>query len=150
MSLTITRAGAADAERLARLHGASFTDAWDAPSIARLISGPGGFALIATTPDGDQGFALFQCVVPEAELLSIGVTPAARRGGLGRALLARAARELSATGADTIFLDVAADNLPAIALYRALGFSDMSRRPRYYKGGIDAIVMRAGLAGIGA
>ena len=150
MSLAITRAGVADAERLAGLHAASFADAWDAPSIARLISGPGGFALIATGPEGDQGFALLQCVVPEAELLSIGVVPAARRGGLGRALLARAARELSDVGADTMFLDVAADNLPAIGLYRALGFSDMSRRPRYYKGGIDAIVMRAGLAGIGA
>ncbi len=148
MSAVITRAGLGDAERIARLHAACFAQAWDAPSIARLLSGPGGFALIAAGPEGDLGFALLQCVVPESELLSIGTVPEARRGGLGRTLLQRAAQELAATGADTMFLDVAADNHPAIGLYRALGFGDMSRRARYYPGAIDAIVMRAGLAAI--
>jgi ribosomal-protein-alanine N-acetyltransferase len=148
VTAVITRAGVAQAERIARLHAACFTDGWDAPSIARLLSGPGGFALIAAGAEGDVGFALLQCVVPEAELLSIGTVPAARRSGLGRALLQRAAGELAATGADTMFLDVAADNAPALGLYRALGFGDMSSRKRYYPGAIDAIVMRAGLAAI--
>lgn len=147
-ALRLERAGAAEAARLAALHAACFAEAWDATSIARLVSGPGGFALIAAECGGDLGFALLQCVPPESELLSIGVVPAARRHGLGRTLLRRAAADLAAEGAETMFLDVAADNRPALALYRALGFGDMSRRARYYAGGVDAIVMRAALTDI--
>ncbi len=144
----IRRAGPEAAESIAALHGLSFPDPWSAPSIARLIGGPGGFALIAACDGGDAGFALLQCVPPEAELLSIGVDPRHRRCGLGRAILGHAARALMANGGEVMFLDVAADNEPALALYRALGFQDMSRRARYYGGKTDAIVMQAGLAGI--
>lgn len=148
MSLAIRRVGAEAAETIARLHALSFPDAWEAASVARLIGGPGGFALVAATDGIEAGFALLQCVPPEAELLSIGVDPTRRRTGLGRALLAEAARQLKASGAEMMFLDVAADNAPALALYRALGFQDMSRRARYYGGTTDAIVMQARLAGI--
>ena len=147
-ALTIRRAGPEEAEAIAALHAQCFEDAWDAPSVARLIAGPGGFALVGATEGGDAGFALLQCVPPESELLSIGVTPGGRLRGFGRALLTRAAGELARTGAETMFLDVAVNNHGAIALYRALGFGDMSVRPRYYRGGIDAIVMQARLADI--
>ncbi len=148
MTLAIRRAGVESAEAIAGLHKLSFEDAWSAPSIARLIGGPGGFALIAALDGRDAGFALLQCVPPEAELLSVGVDPASRRGGVARALLIRAARELTQGGGGTMFLDVAADNDAALALYRALGFQDMSRRVRYYGGKTDAIVMQAPLARI--
>lgn len=146
--LTIVRAGTAEASRVAALHRACFAEGWDTSSIARLISGPGGFTLIACDGRRDIGFALLQCVPPESELLSIGVVPESRRDGIGRALLARAAGDLLAVGAETMFLDVAADNQPAIALYRSRGFGDMSRRARYYRDGVDAIVMRAALTDI--
>ena len=45
--------------------------------------------------------------------------------GIGLALAAR--------GADIIFLDVAEDNVPAIALYRRAGFYQHGRRSGYYR-----------------
>ena len=146
--LVLRRAGTADAALIAALHGRAFADGWGAPSIAMLIAGPGGFALVASRGAALCGFALLQCVPPEAELLSIGVVPEARRRGVAHALLRGAAAELARGGADTMFLDVAADNAAAIALYRAHGFGDIARRARYYPGEIDAIVMRARLADI--
>ncbi len=148
MSRLIRRAGQDAAETLAALHGLSFPDAWSAASIARLIGGPGGFALIASQDGRDTGFAILQHVPPEAELLSIGVDPNARRSGLGRAILQHAAETLMQSGGTLMFLDVAADNTPALALYRSLGFQDISRRARYYGGTTDAIVMQAQLASI--
>jgi len=150
MSLTLRRAGPEAAETIASLHALSFPDAWSAASIARLIGGPGGFALIAGENGAETGFALLQCVPPESELLSIGVSPDRRRSGLGRAILAHAARELMQSGGTLMFLDVAADNTPALALYRSLGFQDISRRARYYGGRTDAIVMQAPLGRIAA
>jgi ribosomal-protein-alanine N-acetyltransferase len=77
------------------------------------------------------------------------VASAARRRGVGRALLAvalPAAREL---GANEAFLEVAVDNDGAIALYDAAGFRKTGLRKAYYDrrpiGFTDALVMRLDL-----
>jgi ribosomal-protein-alanine N-acetyltransferase len=52
-------------------------------------------------------------------------------------------------GAETLFLEVAADNAPAIALYERLDFERIGLRPGYYAHGdhgpVDALVYRLGL-----
>jgi len=52
----------------------------------------------------------------------LGVSPACRRGGHGRALLAEAERLLRAAGCAKINLQVFASNSGAIAFYEQLGF----------------------------
>lgn len=53
---------------------------------------------------------------------NIGVIPACRGLGLGRALLLRALHGFRAYGLLRVYLDVSAENTSAIALYRSLGF----------------------------
>jgi ribosomal-protein-alanine N-acetyltransferase len=52
-------------------------------------------------------------------------------------------------GADSMFLEVAVDNAPAIALYEAAGFAAVGRRPGYYDRGaagrVDALILRLDL-----
>ena len=55
-------------------------------------------------------------------LSSIGTTAAARGRGLGRFVTARASLDAVTAGSAWIHLGVFADNEPAIALYRSLGF----------------------------
>ena len=148
MALALRQAEAADASAIAEIHALSFDEPWSAESIAVLMTGPGGYGVVARRDGEDVGFALFHCVPPESELLSVGVRPHLRRNGIAQAILRRAAADLAQRGAITMFLDVAADNHAAMALYRALGFRDISRRPRYYRGKVDAILMQAELSGI--
>jgi ribosomal-protein-alanine N-acetyltransferase len=65
-------------------------------------------------------------------------------------LLAEAMAFASAR-AEAMFLEVAADNPGAIALYAVAGFEAVGRRAGYYGrlagGSVDAIVMRRGLNG---
>ena len=49
--------------------------------------------------------------------------------------------DLKKSGVKHIFLEVAADNTPARALYEQNGFVQIGVRPRYYDG-VDAIMMR--------
>lgn len=90
-------------------------------------------------------FAVFSQVLDEAELLNIAVAPAWRRHGLARLLITTVLGRLQ--GACVIrrcFLEVAADNAAALALYRRLGFQSLSIRKNYYPSGSgnrDAIVM---------
>jgi [ribosomal protein S18]-alanine N-acetyltransferase len=80
-----------------------------------------------------------------SEIISIGVAADWQKRGLGRILFGAFSRAVSRAGAKRIFLDVAADNTPALALYKALGCSEVSRRKGYYlrheQPSVDAIVM---------
>jgi ribosomal-protein-alanine N-acetyltransferase len=69
------------------------------------------------------------------------VTGAARRRGLGRALLDAAIVEARARGARTMFLEVAAGNAAGRALYAGAGFVESGRRVRYYADGDDALLL---------
>src|SRR5258705_11482795 len=106
---------AADTAPLAALHAACFPDAWDAAAIARLLDAPGTFAF-----HNQDGFVLARTAAGEAEILTLAVAPAARGQGLGRALLQVAIIRAQESGAETMFLEVGADNPHALALYAGL------------------------------
>ncbi len=137
-----------DPEGLARLHAHSFTlpRPWSADEIAALLADPTVFLCEA----GALGFLLGRVVLDEAELLTLAVDPAHRREGLGAALLQDYHVKAKARGADQSFLEVAADNRPALGLYRAAGYVQQGRRPRYYTAPgmapVDALVLRKILA----
>jgi ribosomal-protein-alanine N-acetyltransferase len=115
---------------------------------SELAAGPTRWYVVAESagPDGTgvlAGYAGLLVPGPEADVQTIAVAPAAQGRGVGtlllRALTARAAR----SGANSLLLEVRADNAPAIALYEREGFERISVRRRYYQpGDIDALIMR--------
>jgi len=139
--------GVADAEALAALHMQSLCPAWDAAAFRNLLAGAEAFALAAPAP-GWQAFILARAAACEAEILTLATVPHARRRGLARALVAAAAAEAARRGAEEIFLEVAAGNDAALALYSGLGFVQVGQRPRYYvraEGAVDALTLKARL-----
>lgn len=87
-----------------------------------------------------NGFIVYRVITPEAELITIGVHPDARRGGIAATMIELMVRDLVARGVKQVFLEVAENNHPARALYERHGFVAVGRRPKYYDG-IDAILM---------
>jgi ribosomal-protein-alanine N-acetyltransferase len=131
-----------EAPALAQVHAAAFDHAWSAGEIAQLLDGPGGFALLVEDAERPTAFILCRAIAGEAEILTLAVEPAARRRGLARALVESAAGAARMAGADVMFLEVSAENLPAIALYQGAGFTQVGLRRGYYGGGAaDALVM---------
>lgn len=128
---------------MSALHAACFVTPrpWSSAEFSDLLSVPGVFVV-----GGAEGFALGRALAGEAELLTLAVHPSKRRQGRGRQLLSAFEAEAMAREAEAAFLEVAADNGAAIALYRRAGFVDAGRRPGYYRpprgGAIDALVMR--------
>lgn len=139
--MSLRAAPAEDAARLAALHAAAFDRPWSAGEIAALMATPGVFALTIDL----QGFILCRSIAGEAEILTVAVDPAARRGGVGRALVEAAAGLAAQDGAESLFLEVAHDNTAALALYAAAGFERVGLRRGYYAPGADAVVMRRAL-----
>lgn len=130
------------AEQLAAIHGRAMNvpSAWSAETIQGFLDAAG--AILATS---EAGFALGRVTVDEAELLTLAVAPEARRQGQARRCLEEFERLAHEKGAAHLFLEVAATNDAARALYANAGFREDGMRRGYYRetGGdaIDAIVM---------
>ena len=135
-----------DCQRLEAVHARAFDRSWTARDIARLMQVMGGFAVVCEDDEGMSGFVLARLMAQEAEILTLAVSPRARRRGVGSALVEGAAAQAAARGAESLFLEVAADNAAALGLYRLAGFERVGLRRGYYpRQGApaqDALVLR--------
>jgi ribosomal-protein-alanine N-acetyltransferase len=90
----------------------------------------------------EDAFARWSVVTAagEAELLRIGVRPAARGRRVGAELLAACEAALGRAGIRQAFLEVREGNVAARTLYAGQGWTACGRRPRYYGDGEDAVL----------
>jgi ribosomal-protein-alanine N-acetyltransferase len=142
----LRRATADDLEAIMAIENAMFPDdAWSPATMAAEVAGEHGHYLVAVADDGEiDGYA--GLLAPEGsghgDIQTIAVVDRARRRGLGRTLMLALLNEARRRNAAEVFLEVRSDNPGARALYEALGFAEIAVRPRYYRGGIDAVIMR--------
>ena len=87
------------------------------------------------------GFAVVQRSALALHITKLVVAPAARRRGVGTALLAAALALARRGRAQVCTLHVDEANAPARALYLAMGFGVTGRRDDYYRVGRHALVM---------
>lgn len=132
---------------MAAIHAASFTTPrpWSALEFADLLARADSFQVAVPA-----GFAIGQSLGPEVELLTLAVDPVQRRRGLARALMGAFHDTARTHGAVDAFLEVAAENAPARALYATCGYHEAGRRRRYYRHPdgtrSDALILRRSLA----
>lgn len=140
----VREAVATDAPALARLHAQCFSHSWPESDFGEhivrdlVLVVEGRPASIALSIDA---FIAVRRGGGQAEILTLATAPTARRRGLARTLVEAA---LARLGHGPLFLEVAEDNAPAIALYRSLGFQSFGRRPAYYRragGRVAALLM---------
>jgi ribosomal-protein-alanine N-acetyltransferase len=113
-----------------------------------LIASPGVFILKAQSQDEISGFVMVRMVMDEAEILTITVAPALRGRKIAARLMEAACAHVLAAGVTSLFLEVAEDNEPALALYKGLGFGEVGRRPAYYArpaGPVGGLIMALSL-----
>ncbi len=87
------------------------------------------------------GFTLLSASSPEAELLFIFVAKSMRKKGFSSILMNHLLMSASDLSIKKIFLEVRSSNMPAISLYRKMGFKDSGVRNKYYADGEDALLM---------
>lgn len=114
-------------------------EAWNRKQVEDSLALPNThYALVDSKgmkPEGElpaAGFTLVRAAPGEEELLLIGVDPVHRGKGLGAKLLAQFIENARSRGAETVFLEMRANN-PAAALYKSFHFSPIGLRKEYYK-----------------
>jgi len=133
---------------LAEMHGESFETAWSRNEFSTMLAVPRTAALVISHGGEPAGFGLYRQAADEAEIITLATRPSFRRRGLGRALMKEIEGELKRGGTQSLFLEVAASNASARALYARAGFLETGRRKDYYvRAGFreDALMLRKAL-----
>ncbi|AXT84041.1 ribosomal-protein-alanine N-acetyltransferase [Aeromicrobium sp. A1-2] len=129
----------ADVDPIAAIEVACFgRAAWSAALVADEVGSDRHVVLVTA---GGDAYGAISLAGEIADLDRIAVLPGSRSRGLATELLNGLVDSARDLGAGRMLLEVAADNVVAIALYEAAGFDTISTRAQYYPGGIDALVM---------
>jgi [ribosomal protein S18]-alanine N-acetyltransferase len=124
-------------------------DAWTPDMFTTDLSEPGARSryLVAVDEGVLIGYAgMLFTGGPEADVLTLAVSPVRWGGGIGTALLEALLDQARERACSEVFLEVRADNPRARGLYLGHGFVEVGVRKAYYQpSGTDAIVMRKDL-----
>lgn len=145
----LSEASGRDCAAIAALHAASFRRGWSEHEVENLLVDRRVICHRAMAGSRLAGFIMSRLVEDEAEILSVAVAQAWQGRRLGGKMLDLHLRRLAGLGVRTLFLEVDEHNVPAIRLYKRAGFTEVARRPDYYRGAdgtaASALVLRRDL-----
>jgi ribosomal-protein-alanine N-acetyltransferase len=141
--IQLQRVAEAHVSQIAELEKLCFSAPWSRNSVASELNNPLSLWLVATDGDTVAGYIGSQSVMGEADMMNVAVHPDYRRKGIGKQLVEALVASLKDNGVYSLTLEVRASNEPAISLYDQLGFTQVGRRPNYYRDPReDALILR--------
>jgi len=141
--MMIGKMNASHVGQIAELEKICFSDPWSERSIASELDNKLAYWLVALEEETVAGYIGSQTVMDETDMMNVAVHPDFRRKGIAEALINTLIGSLKEMGSHCLTLEVRASNLPAIALYEKLGFSEIGRRKNYYRNPReDALILR--------
>jgi ribosomal-protein-alanine N-acetyltransferase len=117
-------------------------DAWSVEQFWQELAQDTRRYIAALDDDDVVGYAGTFILPPDSDLQTIAVRNDQQGRGVARKLLARLVDAASAQGSTHMILEVRADNLRGIDVYKRAGFERISTRAGYYPDGVDALIMR--------
>lgn len=146
-SWTLRRMVPADVAAVHALERRLFpVDAWPLDMFSAELAQPVCWYWVAEQDGAIVGYAGLMCIRPVGDVQTIAVVPEHEGRGIGSALLRTLHAQARELGATEVLLEVRADNPRAQQLYRRFGYEQIHTRPRYYRDGADALIMRLDLA----
>jgi ribosomal protein S18 acetylase RimI-like enzyme len=112
---------------------------WTPTRIAAAITDQSTNVAVIDQPDGVLGFGIMHYAERSAHLALLAVDPAQRRRGIAARLVAWLEKSADTAGIERIRVEARADNPAAVAFYQKLGYVQIDRLARYYRGVLDAV-----------
>ena len=143
MPITVRKARPEDAEGIYAVEQESFSVPWSLSSIQRELTHIELTMYYVLEDQGTiAGYAGLWHVLDEGQITNIALLKKYRGQGYGELLLRVLMEEAWKRDCKDIFLEVRFSNMPALALYRKLGYEVVSVRKKYYSEPVeDAYVM---------
>lgn len=135
-----------DVEAVTKIEQECFSLPWSEKSFEDSISREDTIFLVCEEASIVTGYMGMYLSFDEASVTNVAVSPAFRKKGYGEQLVAVAKEKAKDAGAESIFLEVRVSNIPAISLYKKMGFEELGIRKKFYEHPVeDAIIMKVGI-----
>jgi ribosomal-protein-alanine N-acetyltransferase len=132
----------ADLAPITLIENLIFTDPWPMEAFKEELGRENRGIIVAESDGIITGYAGYIVAAGEAHLTNMGVASEFRGKSIAKILLNSIFEIARKAECDYIFLDVRPSNSAAINLYNKFGFTELYRRPGYYRlPSEDAIVM---------
>lgn len=147
MSITVQHASLKDLETLYKIERECFThEAFTKEQIAYFLKAPNAVSLRAQVDGETAGFILGSVEqhgkTKIGHIYTIDVASKYRRIGVGLKLLQEIEQKFVEKGAETCFLEVRTDNVPARKLYEKHGYVELGKLNNYYARGTHGIRLK--------
>ncbi len=117
---------------LAEVEKECFSDPYSLNMLTEEFESPHTVYLVVEENGEILGYGGYSAVLDEADIMTIGIIPKARGLGLGQMLLEKLISHAKEQEIKKMWLEVRVSNLPAITLYKKLGFCEIGIRKEYY------------------
>lgn len=144
--MLIRRMTLEDIPAVVEIEKACFSLPWSEKSFEDSLSREDTVFLVCLEDECVTGYMGLYLSFDEASVTNVAVSPEFRKKGYGEALVTAAKDSAKEAGAESIFLEVRQSNVPALSLYKKLGFEELGIRKKFYEHPVeDAIIMKVGI-----
>lgn len=131
-----------DVERVATLEASCFSAPWSANAFLSAIHDENAYFIVAESDGEIIGQCGYYVGYDEADISNVAVSQSYRNNGIAYDMLSRLIAYGKEHGVRAFTLEVRVGNLPAIAVYKKLGFQEAGIRPKFYQNPVeDALIM---------
>lgn len=111
----------------------SFEFPWSEDDFIRCLRQRNCIGMVAECDDRVVGFMIYELHKNRLHVLNFAVIPSARRGGVGRAMVAKLLGKLSQERRNRVMLEVRETNLEAQLFFKSIGFKAVSVLRDFYE-----------------
>ncbi len=128
---TVQKAEYSDIDAIAAIEAECIPEPWSKNAFLTELKKDSSVILKAVNKDGIIcGFITADVILGEVSIYNVVVSEAYRRQGIARMLLTELERMTQ--GAESYMLEVRESNIPAISLYKSLGYENVGIRKNFY------------------
>ena len=131
-SITIRVLTQEDIEQVLQIEKDSFSMPWTRRSFEEVVHNPQDLYLVVDKDSEIIGYCGLWAVLEEGQITNVAIKKEYRHQGIGRLMMEALLAEGKNRGLTQFTLEVRESNLPARALYRSLGFTEIGVRPGFY------------------
>lgn len=134
-----------DLDQVLTIERSSSLDPWSRGAFSAEMSHPFSHCFILERNEDRSrwvtAFLCFRIIEDESEILNICVHPKVRRMGIGKKLMRFYLHFCGQKKIKKFYLEVNSSNQPAIQFYNFFSYRPIGKRPRFYQGKFNALLM---------
>lgn len=135
-----------DVPAVAEIEKACFSLPWSEQSLVDSVVREDTMFLVCEDAQEIVGYIGMYFSFDEGDITNVAVSPAHRKMGYGEAIVSKAVELAKEKQLEMILLEVRVSNVPAISLYKKMGFEEIGMRKNFYEHPVeDAIIMKCPL-----